>query len=265
MTFDEAHNTSHDKRMHSSIKNLIKHLGPTWQALLLGECSKPYMQQLEAFLTHEYQQNKIIYPPNNMIFNALNFTDFNKVKIVILGQDPYHGSGQAHGLCFSVPAHTKSPPSLQNIFKELHDDLNIPIAKHGNLSHWAEQGVLLLNSVLTVEQGMPGSHQGMGWETFTDAIIAVLNKQTEHLVFILWGSYAQKKGAFIDTSKHLVIEAPHPSPLSAYRGFFDGEYFSRSNAYLKKHGKTAIHWQLPHSAETHEKNVHTSRPHSPFE
>jgi len=244
--------------MSSCIKKLIKHLDPTWQVPLLHAYSEPSMQHLDVFLSEQYQQGRNIYPPSDMIFKALNLTDFNEVKVVILGQDPYHGEDQAHGLCFSVPPNIKVPPSLQNIFKELHNDLNIPIATHGNLSHWAAQGVLLLNSVLTVEQGKAGSHQGKGWEPFTDAIIAALNEQGEHLVFILWGSYAQKKGAFIDTSKHLVIQAPHPSPLSAHRGFFGGKYFSRSNAYLEKHGKTAINWQLPHGNEAQEKQP-TSR------
>jgi len=244
--------------MHSCIKKLFKHLNPTWQAPLIDTYSKPYMQQLDSFLSCQYQQGKSIYPASDMIFNALNLTDFNKVKVVILGQDPYHGEGQAHGLCFSVPPNIKIPPSLQNIFKELQSDLNIPISKDGNLSPWAEQGVLLLNSVLTVEQAKAGSHQGKGWEAFTDAIITALNEQAEHLVFILWGSYAQKKGSFIDAAKHLVIQAPHPSPLSAHRGFFGGQYFSRTNAYLENHGKTAINWQLSCSHEAQEKHP-TSR------
>ena len=192
----------------------------SWKAHLLPEFNKDYMLQLKAFLKNEADSKKPIYPRGSEFFAALNATPFSQVKVVILGQDPYHGPGQAHGLCFSVRQGVAIPPSLQNIFKELHQDLGLPIPKHGDLTHWAEQGVLLLNATLSVEAGRAGSHQNKGWETFTDAIIHALNRERDCLVFVLWGSYAQKKGAFIDRSKHLVLQGPHPSPLSAHRGFF---------------------------------------------
>jgi len=217
----------------------------SWKQRLIHEFSQDYMLTLRFFLQREKQQQKTIYPPASQWFAALNTTPFNQVNVVILGQDPYHGENQAHGLCFSVPPNIKIPPSLLNIYKELQTDLNIPPAEHGCLIHWAQQGVLLLNSVLTVEKSCAGSHQNKGWEHFTDAIITQINQHTKHTVFILWGSYAQKKGANIDSRKHLVITAPHPSPLSVYRGFFDGQYFSRSNTYLEQHGKAVIDWALP--------------------
>ena len=220
-------------------------LEPSWKQRLLSEFTQDYMLTLRTFLQAEKNQNKIIYPASKQWFAALNTTPFEQVKVVILGQDPYHGENQAHGLCFSVPPSTKIPPSLSNIYKELQTDLNIPPAEHGYLSHWAEQGVLLLNSVLTVEQGHAGSHQNKGWEHFTDAIITQIDRHTEHTVFILWGGYAQKKGANIDSNKHLIITAPHPSPLSVYRGFFGVHYFSRANTYLEQYGKTPIDWTLP--------------------
>jgi len=220
-------------------------LETSWKQRLGDEFSQDYMQQLRDFLQSEQQQKKLIYPAPSQFFAALNFTPFDQVKVVILGQDPYHGENQAHGLCFSVPSGIQTPPSLLNIYKELHSDLNIPPASHGCLTHWAKQGVLLLNSVLSVEKGQAGSHRGKGWERFTDAIITQLNQHTEHTVFILWGSYAHKKGASIDTDKHFVIRAPHPSPLSVYRGFFGGRYFSRCNTYLTQHGKSPIDWALP--------------------
>ncbi len=226
--------------MHEHIK-----LEALWKRYLLNEFSQSYMLTLRSFLQTKKQHRKIIYPPAKQWFAALNTTPFDQVKVVILGQDPYHGKNQAHGLCFSVPPNIKIPPSLINIYKELHNDLGIPLAQHGYLMHWAQQGVLLLNSVLTVEQGHAASHQSKGWEHFTDAIIRQINKHTEHTVFILWGGYAQKKGANIDGNKHLVIKAPHPSPLSVYRGFFGGRYFSRTNAYLKQYGKAPIDWALP--------------------
>lgn len=218
---------------------------PSWKQQLLHEFSQDYMITLRSFLQSEQQNQKNIYPPANQCFSALNTTPFKQVNVVILGQDPYHGENQAHGLCFSVPPHIKIPPSLVNIYKELQADLNIPLAKHGCLIHWAQQGILLLNSVLSVEQGHAGSHQNKGWERFTDAIITQLNQNTEHTVFILWGNNAIKKGSNIDSNKHLIITAPHPSPLSAHRGFFGGHYFSRANTYLKQHGKKAIDWALP--------------------
>ena len=217
----------------------------SWKEQLQAEFSQDYMQNLRAFLAHEKQQGKIIYPRSNEYFSALNLTPFKQVKVVILGQDPYHGVGQAHGLCFSVPPGVQAPPSLVNIYKELSSDLAMSPPEHGCLVSWARQGVLLLNSVLSVEENHAASHQGQGWEQFTDKVIAQINEHAEHIVFILWGSYAQKKGAFIDTSRHLVLKAPHPSPLSAHRGFFGQKPFSRTNGYLKSQGKTPIDWMLP--------------------
>lgn len=220
-------------------------LEPGWLAHLRGEFGQPYMQQLREFLRERKRQGKVIYPATANWFNAFRQTPFDRVRVVLLGQDPYHGPGQAHGLCFSVPPGVPAPPSLQNMFKELHADLGLPIPAHGCLQHWAEQGVLLLNSVLTVEQGQAGSHQGKGWETFTDRVIDVLNREREHIVFLLWGSYAQKKGGFIDTKRHCVLKAPHPSPLSAHRGFLGCRHFSKTNAYLQKNGYPPIDWSLP--------------------
>lgn len=222
-------------------------LEPSWKAHLLPEFSKTYMQDLKAFLKKERDAKKLIYPRGTEYFAALNHTPFEKVKVVIIGQDPYHGVNQAHGLCFSVRQGVDIPPSLVNIFKELKSDLGIERPRHGDLTYWAEQGVLLLNATLTVEAGKAGSHQGKGWEQFTDAIIHALNRDREGLVFVLWGSYAQKKGAFIDTKKHLVLKGPHPSPLSAHRGFFGCKHFSQINAYLKAQGRTPIDWSLPAS------------------
>lgn len=217
-----------------------------WKMALCDVLLSATMDNLRAFLQHEYAQNKSIYPSKSLIFNALNTTPLSSVKVVILGQDPYHGAGQAMGLSFSVPKIIPKPPSLQNILKELAMDLNIPVSAHGDLTHWANQGVLLLNATLTVENGQAGSHQGRGWEEFTDAVIDVINKKTDHTVFILWGSYAKKKGRFIDTSRHLILTANHPSPLSANRGgFFGSRPFSQTNDYLVRHGKGAIDWMLP--------------------
>lgn len=220
-------------------------LEPSWKAMLQDEFTKEYMQTLRSFLQHEKAQGKMIYPRGAEYFRAMDLTPFARVKVVILGQDPYHGPGQAHGLSFSVRPEVAIPPSLVNMYKELESDLGIPPANHGFLEHWAHQGVLLLNSVLTVEHKQAASHQGRGWETFTDQIVAALNEQREHIVFILWGSYAQKKGQFIDTGKHLILKSVHPSPLSAYRGFFGSRPFSRSNDYLACHGIQPIDWQLP--------------------
>jgi uracil-DNA glycosylase len=220
------------------------HLDPEWLTLLQPEFDAPYMQQLRAFLANEKAIGKIIYPPNSLWFNALNHTPFSQVKVVILGQDPYHGPHQAHGLCFSVLDGVKPPPSLVNIFAEIKRDIGCEPSSHGNLTAWADQGVLLLNAVLTVENGKAGAHQGKGWETFTDSIVALLNARREHLVFLLWGSYAQKKGALIDRNKHLVLTSPHPSPLSAYRGFIGNAHFSQTNAWLTQHALTPINWQL---------------------
>ncbi len=218
---------------------------PFWKEQLQDEFRQDYMQNLRAFLAEEKQHGKIIFPRAIEYFSALNLTPFNQVKVVILGQDPYHGPGQAHGLCFSVPPDIAVPPSLRNIYKELGSDLGFFRAEHGCLISWARQGVLLLNSVLSVEKGYAASHQGKGWERFTDKVIMQINEHAEHIVFMLWGSYAQKKGAVIDTSRHLVLQAPHPSPLSANRGFFGQRHFSRCNAYLINHGKAPIEWQLP--------------------
>jgi len=223
------------------MNTLIK-LDPSWLNHIGAEFHKPYMQKLKSFLKEEKVNGKIIYPKEDDIFNALNITPFDKVRVVILGQDPYHGEGQAHGLSFSVPDGVKPPPSLMNIYKELALELGAPIPKSGNLTHWAEQGVLLLNATLTVEHSLAGSHQNKGWEQFTDAIIRTVNEQHKHIVFMLWGSYAQKKGAFIDHKKHLVLEAPHPSPLSAHRGFLGCGHFKAANAYLEKNNLSSISW-----------------------
>lgn len=213
----------------------------SWKEKLAEEFEKPYFVQLTEFVRHEYQTTTC-YPPGKLIFNAFNLCPFDKVKVVIIGQDPYHGPGQAHGLCFSVNDGVPFPPSLQNIFKEIQNDTGAPVPSTGNLTRWAEQGVLLLNATLTVRAHQAGSHQRHGWEEFTDAAIKVLSEQREHLVFILWGAYAQKKGAVIDRTKHLVLSSAHPSPLSAYHGFFGNRHFSLANAYLEQHGQTPINW-----------------------
>lgn len=220
-------------------------LHPSWLRWLEPEFAQPYMAELRAFLMAEKRAGKVIYPAADNWFAAYDTTPFEAVKVVILGQDPYHGPGQAHGLCFSVPPGVAIPPSLGNIYRELESDLGIPPAKHGCLMHWAEQGVLLLNTTLTVEHGRAASHQKNGWETFTDKTIAALDARREGIVFILWGSHAQRKGAFIDARKHLVIQSPHPSPLSAHRGFFGSRPFSRANAWLVAHGQPPIDWRLP--------------------
>ena len=217
---------------------------PSWKAHLEAEFQKDYMQSLRGFLKTEYQKGKKIFPKGEEYFAAFEFTPFEKVRVVILGQDPYHGPGQAHGLCFSVQKGVRLPPSLQNIFKELHSDLGIPIPQNGYLEKWAKQGVLLLNAVLTVENGKAASHQGKGWEKFTDEVIRHLNDEREGIVFVLWGSYAQKKGEFIDRKKHYVIESVHPSPLSAFRGFFGSKPFSKINNYLLRRGEKPIDWSL---------------------
>jgi uracil-DNA glycosylase len=220
-------------------------LHPSWLEVMGDEFNKPYMAQLKQFLTAEKAKGKVIYPSGANWFSAFNDTPFDRVKVVILGQDPYHGPHQAHGLCFSVLPDVAIPPSLRNMYQELQSDLGIPIPEHGCLTHWAQQGVLLLNATLTVEQGNAGAHQGKGWEQFTDRAVQELNEKREGLVFLLWGSYAQKKGAFIDASKHLVLKAPHPSPLSAYRGFLGCKHFSQANQYLTQRSLVSIDWQLP--------------------
>jgi len=218
---------------------------PSWQAALNSEFEQAYMKELTAFLQAEKDQGKLIYPQSSDWLHALDTTPLDEVKVVVLGQDPYHQANQAHGLCFSVLPEVKTPPSLVNIYKELETDLDIERASHGYLESWAKQGVLLLNAVLTVEDSHANAHQGKGWEIFTDKIIRTVNEQCDNVVFLLWGAYAQKKGAVIDTKKHLVLKAPHPSPLSAYRGFLGCGHFSQANAYLEQYGKTAINWQLP--------------------
>ncbi|MBL0372599.1 uracil-DNA glycosylase [Rhizobium sp. KVB221] len=216
-----------------------------WKQALASEFSSPYMESLKQFLQAEKQAGKVIFPRGAEYFRALDLTRLGEVKVVILGQDPYHGEGQAHGLCFSVQPGVKIPPSLVNIYKEMQADLGIAPARHGFLEHWARQGVLLLNSVLTVERSLAASHQGRGWEKFTDAVIARVNEQPSPAVFMLWGSYAQKKAAFVDQKKHLVLKAPHPSPLSAYNGFFGSRHFSKANEFLEAQGLQPIDWQLP--------------------
>ena len=220
-------------------------LEPGWRERLASEFEQPYMAELKRFLLGERDRGKRIFPKGSEWFRALDLTPLEKVRVVILGQDPYHGLGQAHGLCFSVRHGVQPPPSLVNIFKELRSDVGVEPARHGFLEHWAEQGVLLLNSVLTVEMGRAASHREKGWERFTDAIIQLVNAKEEPVVFMLWGSYAQKKAAFVDTSRHLVLKAPHPSPLSAHSGFFGCRHFSKANAFLEAHGLPPIDWALP--------------------
>ena len=213
----------------------------SWKAHLAPEFEKDYFVSLTNFVRQEYQTTTV-YPPGKLIFNAFNLCPFDQVKVVIIGQDPYHGPGQAHGLCFSVNDGVPFPPSLQNIFKEIQSDLGTPIPTTGNLTRWANQGVLMLNATLTVRAHQAASHQRQGWEEFTDAAIRALAEERENLVFILWGAYAQKKGAFIDRNKHLVLASAHPSPLSAYNGFFGNKHFSRANEYLIAHGQQPIQW-----------------------
>jgi uracil-DNA glycosylase len=214
---------------------------PSWKTRLAGEFEKDYFVKLTDFVRQEYRQ-ATVYPSGPNIFNAFAHCPFDRVKVVIIGQDPYHEPGQAHGLCFSVQDGTPFPPSLQNIFKEITDDLGRPRPTSGDLTRWADQGVLLLNATLTVRAHRAGSHQGHGWETFTDAVIRCLNAEQQHLVYMLWGAYAQKKGASIDTSRNLVLTSPHPSPLSAHRGFFGNRHFSRANDYLVALGESPIDW-----------------------
>ena len=214
---------------------------PSWKEALKEEFSKPYFLELAEFVRKEYQSTKI-YPPPKFVFHAFELCPFDKVRVVILGQDPYHGEGQAHGLSFSVPAGIRMPPSLQNIYKEIESDLGLKAPASGNLEHWAKQGVFLMNATLTVRANHPGSHQHKGWEEFTDAVIKALSDKKEHLVFLLWGKYAQEKGAVIDRTKHLVLTAPHPSPYSVASGFFGCRHFSKTNEYLKQHGQEPIRW-----------------------
>ncbi len=228
----------------SKVLNLIK-IPMDWQKYLGPELKKDYMLELDHFLAEELKAGKAIYPKLDDIFNAFKLCSLADVKVVIIGQDPYHGVGQAHGLSFSVRPGVKIPPSLKNIYKELESDIGVKTVEHGFLDSWAKQGVLLLNSVLTVQAGQANSHQKKGWEIFTDSIIKVLNEHGQSLVFLLWGSPAQKKGKNIDESKHLVLKSVHPSPLSAYRGFFGCQHFSKTNKFLAEHGRVPIEWQLP--------------------
>lgn len=220
---------------------MLVNIDSSWQAHLQAEFDKPYFADLVNFVRNEYK-NEIVYPPESKIFNAFNSCPFENVKVVLIGQDPYHGEGQAHGLCFSVNEGVQFPPSLQNIFKEIKAEYNKPMPESGNLERWAKQGVLLLNATLTVRANLAGSHQNHGWETFTDAVIKILSDNKEHLVFLLWGSYAQQKGKVIDTSKHLVLKSAHPSPLSVYRGFFGNNHFMKTNEYLCQNHLPEIKW-----------------------
>ncbi|HEU4498792.1 MAG TPA: uracil-DNA glycosylase [Sphingomicrobium sp.] len=226
--------------MESKIK-----LHPSWLEPLQGEFAQDYMAHLKHFLLSERDAGKRIFPSGSNWFRALDLTPLDEVRVVILGQDPYHGPGQAHGLCFSVPDGVRPPPSLVNIYKELENDLGVRPVKHGFLEHWAKQGVLLLNSVLTVEMGLAASHRDRGWEQFTDAVIRLVNEKQDPVVFMLWGSYAQKKASFVDQSRHLVLKAPHPSPLSAHSGFLGCQHFSKANAFLEGRGLAPIDWALP--------------------
>lgn len=223
------------------MSNINPNIEESWKNLLWDEFQKDYFSELKTFLIEE-REKYTVYPPGSKIFNAFSHTPFNKVKVVILGQDPYHGKGQAHGLCFSVPEGIPPPPSLVNIFKEVHEDTGFPVPGNGNLERWADQGVFLLNATLTVRAGQAGSHQNRGWEIFTDAVIKSLSDQQEHLVFLLWGKYAQAKESLIDSSKHLILKAAHPSPFSAYNGFFGCRHFSMANNYLETHGFEPIRW-----------------------
>ncbi len=219
-------------------------INDSWKAVLADEFNKPYFSELRQFLQNEKNAEKTIYPPGSLIFNAFNSTPFDKVRVVILGQDPYHGAGQAHGLCFSVQHGVKPPPSLVNIYKELKSDVGFEIPNHGNLQKWTTQGIFLLNAILTVEANQPASHQKSGWQEFTNAVIEKLSKEKEGLIFLLWGSFAQQKAVLIDESKHTILKAPHPSPFSAHTGFFGCKHFSKTNEILKSKGEEVIDWQV---------------------
>lgn len=223
----------------------IEKIKSSWSQALHEEASKPYFEKLDQSISKQAQSGQTFYPPLDEIFSAFKLTDLNSTKIIILGQDPYHGPGQAHGLSFSVKKNTPLPPSLKNIYKELESDLGIAPASHGDLSHWARQGVFLLNSILTVEPGLPGSHQSLGWEFFTDAVFRTLNEREKPLVFILWGAFAQKRQKQLNLNKHLVLSSPHPSPLSCYRGFYGSKPFSKANDFLLSHHMSSIDWRLP--------------------
>jgi len=216
----------------------------SWKAILKNEFNQDYFTQIKEFILNEKAKGKEVYPPGKLMFNAFNLTPFEQVKVVIIGQDPYHGAGQAHGLSFSVPLGIKTPPSLQNIYKEIQQDLGFPIPNHGNLASWAQQGVLLLNAVLSVNATEPASHKAAGWENFTNAVIYHLSLQRQNLVFLLWGRFAQEKEFLIDANKHLILKAAHPSPFSAYQGFLGCKHFSKTNAYLLNSGIAPIDWQI---------------------
>ncbi|MBV6425800.1 MAG: Uracil-DNA glycosylase [Haliscomenobacter sp.] len=216
---------------------------PSWKVVLEEEFNKPYFETLVSFLKEEKAKHTVIYPPGSLIFQAFNMTPFDRVKVVILGQDPYHNPGEAMGLCFSVPKGIRIPPSLQNIYKELQNDVGVSIPSHGDLSRWAENGVFLLNAMLTVEKNKPGSHQSIGWQLFTDRVIQLLSEKRQGLVFLLWGNFAKKKAGLIDASRHLILEAAHPSPL-AQGAFFGCKHFSKANAYLQSQGKSPVDWQF---------------------
>ena len=229
--------------MLSQTGNVIK-IEDSWKEVLMDEFDKPYFKEIRQYLKSEKASRKVIYPPGPLIFNAFNTTPFHKVKVVIIGHDPYHGEGQAHGLCFSVQKGIKPPPSLVNIYKEMKSDLGLNPPPHGNLQSWAEQGVFLLNAMLTVEKDQPASHQKIGWQNFTDVAIQKLSDHRDKLVFILWGAFAQQKALLIDSNKHLIIKSPHPSPFSADKGFFGSKPFSKTNQWLERNGITAVNWQL---------------------
>ncbi len=230
--------------MFNQVSGMDVKIEGSWKKVLKAEFNKPYFQQIPLHIKTEKSQGKIIYPPGSLIFNAFNTTPFDKVKVVILGQDPYHGPGQAHGLCFSVQNGVAPPPSLVNIFKELQDDIGVEIPNHGNLTHWAQQGVFLLNASLTVRAGEPMSHSKIGWAEFTDTVIKKISELKKNVVFILWGKFAQEKRVLIDESKHCILRSVHPSPLSAYGGFFGCKHFSKTNEYLTSKGIDPIDWSL---------------------
>ena len=234
----------HQPQQMEELEQQKVEIHPSWYNVLKEEFEKEYFQEIKTFIKEEIKQGQIIYPPGRLIFNAFNTTPFDEVKVVVLGQDPYHGINQAHGLCFSVNHGVKPPPSLVNIFKELEQDLGFKIPTHGNLEHWAKQGVFLLNAVLTVKANTPASHKDIGWMRFTDAVIQAISAQKENIVFLLWGKFAQEKAALIDQQKHLILKAAHPSPFSAYSGFFGCRHFSKANKFLISKKVTPVNWQL---------------------
>jgi len=242
--FTKVYDLTDFKNLQAIMKKINPKIEKSWLSLLNEEFEKPYFLEIKQFLLDEKKKGKSIYPPGGLIFNAFDKTPVDKVKVVILGQDPYHGPGQAHGLSFSVPDGVKPPPSLMNIFKEIHTSLGLPIPATGNLTSWAEQGVFLLNAVLTVEARTPTSHKKIGWGQFTDAVIQKLSDHKEGLIFMLWGNFAKGKATFIDTKKHHILSSTHPSPFSAYNGFFGNNHFKKTNELLESMGKTPINWQV---------------------